>query len=78
MTDSDQFASDVKYHAKYKNEVEGKVTAIEETPEMKLSKELHPVQSKTMYTEGAKKLHPFVNVDSGMKNICIFIHKRYT
>lgn len=50
---------------------------MKETPEMKLSKELHPVQSKKTYTEESKKLHQNVNFGSGTTYIMHNVHGSY-
>lgn len=58
----------IQIHYKAEHEkIKGKMIQIEETPEMKLSKELHPVQSRNAYTSESKKLHPIVNIGSGMQ-----------
>ncbi|XP_077966510.1 uncharacterized protein LOC120341950 isoform X3 [Styela clava] len=68
MKQTDQMSSDITYRAEHELN-KGKVTQMEETPEMILSKELHPVQSKKIYTNESKKMHQNVNVGRDIQEI---------
>nr|XP_039266500.1 nebulin-like isoform X9 [Styela clava] len=68
MKQTDQMSSDITYRAEHELN-KGKVTQMEETPEMILSKELHPVQSKKIYTDESKKMHQNVNVGRDIQEI---------
>ena len=55
---------------KYREEFEknkGKLIPIEETSEMKLSKELHPIQSQKTYSDKSKEMLKNVKIGQGKK-----------
>nr|XP_039266499.1 nebulin-like isoform X8 [Styela clava] len=68
MKEVDEASSDVNYKKGYEAN-KNKVTSLEETPEMKLAKDLHPVQSKKLYSDESKKMHKNVNVGSDVQEI---------
>lgn len=58
----------VMMQVNYKKEYEtnkSNVLPQEETSEMKLAKELHPIQSKKLYMDESKKMHKKVTFGSG-------------
>lgn len=57
--------------SKYKQEYEkskANVTQIAETPELKLFKDLQPIQSKLKYGAKSKNMQKDVNIGSGIHN----------
>lgn len=55
----------VKYKSAAEKARSTEFTPMETTPEMKLSKELKPIISRSQYQEDAKKLHKDVYLGAG-------------